>query len=164
LAISPKILIYGCGNPGRQDDGLGVFVAERIEKWIKKENIEYVKIDCNYQLNIEDAAEMADKDIIVFVDASKEDLSDYLLTRVKPSNKLEFTTHSISPSYLLNLCNVIYNRSPEVYLLHIKGYKWDFMGEITEKAKRNLGKAYNFLKKFIISNKNGIKDIYFERI
>jgi len=157
LTIVPKILIYGYGNPGRQDDSLGVLAAEKIEKWINKENIKSVKIDCNYQLNIEDAAEMADRDIVIFIDASKEEINDYLLTRVVASNKLEFTTHSISPSYLLNLCNVIYNKSPEIYLLHIKGYKWDFLGEMTEEAKRNLNKACDYLKSFIL-NKNELVD------
>jgi hydrogenase maturation protease len=152
LTVSPKILIYGYGNPGRQDDGLGISVVERIEKWIRKHKLDFVKTDCNYQLNIEDAAEIADKELVVFVDASKEDINDFLITTVEPSNKIQFTSHSISPSYLLNLCNVIYNKSPDVYLLHIKGYKWEFLETMTEEARRNLDKSYNFLKKFIMNS------------
>ena len=104
MTVSPKILIYGYGNPGRQDDGLGISVVERIEKWIRKHKLDFVKTDCNYQLNIEDAAEIADKELVIFVDASKEDITDFLITTVEPSNKIQFTSHSISPSYLLNLC------------------------------------------------------------
>lgn len=145
-------MIYGYGNPGRQDDGLGISVVERIEKWIRKHKLDFVKTDCNYQLNIEDAAEIADKELVIFVDATKEDINDFLITTVEPSNKIQFTSHSISPSYLLNLCNVIYNKSPDVYLLHIKGYKWEFMETMTEEARRNLDKSYNFLKKFIMNS------------
>jgi hydrogenase maturation protease len=152
LTVSPKILIYGYGNPGRQDDGLGISVVERIEKWIRKHKLDFVKTDCNYQLNIEDAAEIADKELVIFVDATKEDINDFLITTVEPSNKIQFTSHSISPSYLLNLCNVIYNKSPDVYLLHIKGYKWEFLETMTEEARRNLDKSYNFLKKFIMNS------------
>ena len=152
MTVSPKILIYGYGNPGRQDDGLGISVVERIEKWIRKHKLDFVKTDCNYQLNIEDAAEIADKELVIFVDATKEDINDFLITTVEPSNKIQFTSHSISPSYLLNLCNVIYNKSPDVYLLHIKGYKWEFMETMTEEARRNLDKSYNFLKKFIMNS------------
>jgi hydrogenase maturation protease len=152
LTVSPKILIYGYGNPGRQDDGLGISVVERIEKWIRKHKLDFVKTDCNYQLNIEDAAEIAEKELVIFVDATKEDIKDFLITTVEPSNKIQFTSHSISPSYLLNLCNVIYNKSPDVYLLHIKGYKWEFLETMTEEARRNLDKSYNFLKKFIMNS------------
>jgi hydrogenase maturation protease len=152
LALQPKILLYGYGNPGRQDDGLGISVVERIEKWIRKHNLDFVKTDCNYQLNIEDAADMADKDLVIFADASKEDINGFLMTAIEPSNKPQFTSHSVTPSYLLNLCNVIYNKSPDVYLLHIKGYKWEFLGTMTEEAKRNLNNSYNFLKKFIMNS------------
>jgi len=154
----PKILIYGYGNPGRQDDGLGIFLSEKIDNWIKEEDLQSVKVDYNYQLNIEDAVEIADKDLVIFVDASKEEISDYYLTKVKPSDRLEFTTHTVSPSYLLNLCKVIYNKAPDIYLLHIKGYKWEFLEDLTEDAKNNLKKAYDFLKKFILNNKNSINN------
>lgn len=153
-----EILVYGYGNPGRQDDGLGIFLSERIDSWIKGENIQSVKVDYNYQLNIEDAMEIAGKDMVIFIDASKEEISDYCLTKVKPSDRLEFTTHTVSPSYLLNLCEVFYNKSPDVYLLHIKGYKWGFMEDMTEQAKRNLNKAYDFLVEFVVNNQNPINN------
>ncbi len=28
-----QILVYGYGNPGRQDDGLGVELVRRLEEW-----------------------------------------------------------------------------------------------------------------------------------
>jgi hydrogenase maturation protease len=153
-----EILIYGYGNPGRQDDGLGIFLSEKINHWIKEENIQSVKVDCNYQLNIEDALEIADKNLVIFIDASKEEINDYYLTKVEPSDRLEFTTHTVSPAYLLNLCKVVYNKTPDMYLLHIKGYKWEFFEEMTKDAKKNLRKAYDFLKEFIINNKNPVNN------
>ncbi len=152
MAKAKKILVYGYGNPGRQDDGLGIFLSERIDEWIKKENIHFVNVDYNYQLNVEDAYEIADKDIVIFIDASKEEIDDYTLTEVKPAKKLEFTSHFVSPSYLLNLCNVMFSKAPVIYLLHIKGYKWKFCEEMTEDAKNNMNKAYDFLKNFILNS------------
>lgn len=148
-----NILIYGFGNPGRQDDGLGIYLSEKIESWIKKENLDSIKVDCNYQLNIEDVAEIADKDLVVFVDASKEEISDFIFTEVRPSAVTEYTTHAVSPSYIYYLCDIIYNKTPDTYLLHVKGYKWDFLEEITDEAKNNLSKAYDFLKDFILNSK-----------
>jgi len=160
LNIKPNILIYGFGNPGRQDDGLGIILTERIDSWVKEKNLNSVTVDCNYQLNIEDVAEMADKDLVVFVDASREEINDFVFTRVKPSAKNEYTTHSVSPSYIHYLCNVIYNKTPETYLLHIKGYKWDFLEEMTNEAKNNLSGAYDFLRDFILNNKDFLKNTY----
>ncbi len=158
MTTEQNILIYGYGNPGRQDDGLGIFLTEKVDNWIKEKNLKSIKVDCNYQLNIEDAAEIADKDLVVFVDASKEDINDFLFTEVKPSDKTEFSMHAVSPSYIFNLCNIIYNKAPDTYLLHIKGYKWDFLKEMTEQAENNLTKAYDFLMKFILNNEVFLKN------
>ena len=49
-----RVLVIGYGNPGRQDDGLGAAVIERLEAL----GLEGVTVDADYQLNIEDAADM----------------------------------------------------------------------------------------------------------
>jgi hydrogenase maturation protease len=141
-----RILIYGYGNPGRQDDGLGILMTERIEEWIKTTNLQHVDIDSNYQLNIENAAEIAGYDIVIFIDASKEDIDSFKYDEVQPSSKVEFSMHSVSPSFVLNLSRQIHDKAPEVYLLHLKGYEWEFMKEVSEPALRNLEKAEAFLK------------------
>ena len=152
-----KILLYGYGNPGREDDGLGNVFVEQMEKWVAENNIEGVEFDSNYQLNIEDADTISDKDIVVFVDASEEDIEDFFIDRVDPSEaKIEFTMHASSPAFVLNLCNQIYNKNPETYLIHIKGYKWEFAEGISNKARENLNKAVDFMKDIIINKKDFI--------
>lgn len=159
----PEILIYGYGNPGRQDDGLGCAFIESLKEWINKENIPNVTVECDYQLNVEDALLISDKDLVVFVDASIEDIQDFCLTKVEPEgSKIEFSMHAVSASFILDLCNKLYNKNPETYLLHIKGYEWDFKEELSEKAKDNLTKALSFLKERIVdpdSFKNYISTI-----
>jgi len=136
-----KILIYGYGNPGRQDDGLGNAFVQRLEKWVNNEQITGFEFDSNYQLNIEDAANIADKDLVIFVDASGEEIEDFILTPVDESAKVTFTTHAASPGYIVNLCREMYNNAPDSYLLHIKGYEWEFREGLSERAVLNLEKA-----------------------
>jgi len=144
-----KILIYGYGNPGRQDDGLGNSVVERLEEWVQNEGISNVEFDSNYQLNIEDASTISDKDLVIFVDASVEDIEDIILTPVDESAKVAFSSHSASPGYIVKLCHDLFNTQPACYLLHIKGYEWEFMGGLTCKAKENLEKSLELLKEKI---------------
>jgi hydrogenase maturation protease len=141
-----KILIYGYGNPGRQDDGLGnAFVAE-IEKWLLQNNITGVTLDSNYQLNIEDAVQLAECDIAVYVDASTEAIDDYVLTEVLPSDKVEFTMHAVNPAFVLSLCQDLYGKHPPTYLLHIKGYEWAMQEGLSVQAVDNLNKALAFMQ------------------
>jgi len=141
-----NILFYAYGNPGRMDDGLGNEFVNRFEVWTKEQGLQIFLFDSNYQLNIEDAEEISDKDIVVFVDASEEDIEDYLLTKVDGSSKVSFTTHAASPGYVVQLCEKLYKKKPKVYLLHIKGYEWDFKEGLSPKAEENLVKAIDFIK------------------
>jgi len=141
-----KILIYGYGNPGRQDDGLGNAFVDKLQEWVKEENLKGFEFDSNYQLNIEDAAEVAEHDLVIFADASTEDIEDFILTQVDASTNVTFTTHAASPGYIVKLCRDIYKKIPATYLLHIKGYEWDFKEGLSEKAIQNLEKSLETMK------------------
>jgi hydrogenase maturation protease len=142
-----QILIYAYGNPGRQDDGLGNRLVEEMEKWIGEKKIQNVELESNYQLNIEDALKISEKDLVIFVDASTEQIEDFHFSVVEPSeSRTEFTTHAASPAFILALCNKLYNKYPETYLLQIRGYEWEFKEELSAKAEKNLEKALEFVK------------------
>ncbi|MBN2683052.1 MAG: hydrogenase maturation protease [Bacteroidales bacterium] len=153
-----KILVYGYGNPGRMDDGLGNAVIEQLEEWAENEGITNIDFDSNYQLNIEDADTISPYETVIFVDASEEPIEGFILTEVDSSDaKIEFTMHAVSTSYILDLCKKMYKKAPKTYLLHIKGYEWEFAEELSEQAKENLKNALDFLKN-ILKNPETIQD------
>lgn len=141
-------MIYGYGNPGRQDDGLGNAFIEALEKWIGQEQLCGISLESDYQLNIEDAHTITDKEMVIFVDASiEEDIVDFKLSRVDPTAAtIEFTMHAVSAAFILDLCRKLYHHEPITYLLHIRGYEWDFKEGISAGAKGNLVKALTFMK------------------
>ena len=144
-----KILFYGYGNPGRQDDALGIRFIEQTEIWIKKNGYKNISFDSNYQLNIEDADTISEHDIVFFVDASMEQLEGFIVTEVEHSNaQVEFTMHAISPGVVLSLCKQIYEKAPQAYLLHIKGFEWEleFNKGLTEQGEKNLDEALKFIQ------------------
>jgi len=117
-----------------------------MEQWVNEQGLEGYEFDSNYQLNIEDAAAISDKDLVIFADASVEDIEDFILTQVDADTKVAFTSHAASPGYIVRLCQDIYNRTPPTFLLHIKGYEWKFMEGFTEKAVENLEAAVEMMK------------------
>ena len=139
-----KILLHAYGNPGRGDDGLGNEFIEEIERWITENNVPAVTTDSSYQLNIEDASIISEFDIVIFVDATRAEIESHSLTPIQPQAAQAFTTHSLSPSSLFALCKELYNRSPLVYLLQIKGYQWEFGAGLSVQAKENLKNALRF--------------------
>jgi hydrogenase maturation protease len=157
LAAFIQILVYGYGNPGREDDGLGIELVNRLEKWSNQSGLSGIEFDSNYQLNIEDAEIIADKDIVIFADASTEEIDDFIFTEVTGQVDVTFTTHAASPGYIVKLCMELFGHCPQVYLLHIKGYQWEFVENISEKAEDNLQKAYDFMKNYLVNlHNNGL--------
>ena len=152
--MSTKTLIYGYGNPGRQDDGLGNAFVDKFEEWIKRQGLQGFEFDSNYQLNIEDAEAIRDKDLVIFVDASTEDIKDFVLTPVSESSRVAFTTHAATPGFIVKLCADIFGNTPAAYLLHIKGYKWDFAEGFSENALINLNLALDDMKKKIMDTES----------
>jgi len=157
-----SILVFGYGNPGRQDDGLGKALIDKTEKWIKQEDIKGISLDANYQLNVEDATEIQGKDLVIFADASmEENIQSHEITPVFASQEANFTTHYVSPGYVLHLCKQIYGNHPAAFLMHIKGYEWDIKETISTKAIENLDKAFKALKE-ILHDPEVLKTKYFK--
>ena len=152
-----NILIYGYGNPGRQDDGHGNAFVNRIREWVAVEGLHDFSFDSNYQLNIEDADAIADKDLVIFADASEEDIGDFCLSKVDGKKEVSFTTHAASPGYIVKLCEELFNKKPHVLLLHIKGYEWEFREGISEKARANLEAALQYMKKRLVNPEKFLK-------
>jgi hydrogenase maturation protease len=146
LKTSIKILVYGYGNPGREDDGLGNAFVSRLESWASDNSMENISFDSNYQLNIEDAEKISNYDLVIFADASTEEIEDYIITRVDGKRDVSFTTHSASPGYVVYLCNDLFGNKPATYLLHIRGYQWEFREGLSKKGEANLYKVLEFFK------------------
>jgi len=140
-----SILFYGIGNPSREDDGIGVAFIDMLDKWLKEENIEGIKTEVNYQLNIEDAELISKYDIVFFVDAVKVLDESFQLEEIEPMPGSHFTTHVLTPENILHLSNELYNSNVKAYALKILGYSWNYNEKLSPKATENLDKAFLFV-------------------
>jgi hydrogenase maturation protease len=138
-----SILLIGYGNPGRLDDGLGPELARRIEK----RNLPGVTVDANYQLSVEDAAEAAKADVVIFADADTTGPEPFSVRRIRGGDRpLSFSSHSVAPDAVLALARDLFGREPEAWLVGIRGYAFDEFGErLSDGAKRNLDAAVEHL-------------------
>ncbi|MFO8030130.1 MAG: hydrogenase maturation protease [Cyclonatronaceae bacterium] len=145
-----RMLIYGYGNPGRQDDGLGKALVELAEEWVQKEGLENISLDVGYQLFVEDVTLIEDKDLIIFVDASMDEcIADFDLAAVEADDKATFTMHQVSPGFILALYETLYGPVPPAYLLQIRGYEWEMEESLSPGAQENLGKAWKELRQIL---------------
>lgn len=144
-APAPRILVVGFGNPGRQDDGLGPALADRIEAMA----LEGVDVEIDYQLNIEHGAMIAEYDKVLFADASKEGAAPFTIARVPAAQEIAFTTHAVSPESVLAICEDHFGAPPPCWVLAMRGYAFEMKEELTAEARRNLEEAVAFVEKLL---------------
>ena len=174
----PSILIYGYGNPGRQDDGVGPALVTALEEWLAQETNskrpkaegksevggggEHSKIenrkskiriilDANYQLNAEDALAVSKHGQAIFVDAVKDGAEPFSFRPLTPTTTVTFSTHAMPPEAVLALCRELYDKCPDTYLLAIRGHAWEPNAPMTPEATANLAAALAFLKQQLSS-------------
>lgn len=132
-------LIYGIGNVGRQDDGLGWAYVDWLEQQEFCPNAQFIR---NYQLLLEDADVISHVKRVLFIDASKERANNgFKLELAKPSLDFSFTSHAISIPTIMATCLQCFNKLPQVYVLAIKGYEWELEQGLTKQASINLARV-----------------------
>ncbi len=152
MSIS-STLVLAWGNPGRRDDGLGPALAEALGELA----VAGVEVESNYQLQVEDAAEVARHGRVLFVDADRGGASPFWVRRLEPSvGGIGFTSHSIAPGRLLSLSRDLFGAEPEAWLMGIRGYEFDEFGEgLTPGARANLTAAVGFVRDALAADGGG---------
>lgn len=142
-----KILIFGIGNPARQDDGLGPAFISRLEK----AKTPGLTLEADYQLQVEDALLFSEQQLVVLIDAMKSGRKPFVFEKIKPTGEASFTTHHLSPEALLYLTRVLYDKNPETWLLGIRGYKFSLGEKLSPEAQENFEAACEFLVKVLMA-------------
>ncbi len=136
-------LVYGIGNDGRRDDGLGWAFMDWLEDSGHCRQAERRR---HYQLQLEDADLLSYKRRVLFVDASRDSGVDtFAVTRVHPQLDFSFTSHALSISAVLATCLTCFDRAPEVLQLAIRGFEWELQAGLSAAAQENLALAQAYI-------------------
>jgi hydrogenase maturation protease len=142
-----SILLIGYGNSTRMDDGVGWYIANKIEENFSN----LVDVIKAYQLTVEMVDDIKDRDLVIFVDAHISNENDWFRSEeIKPDSSLGLITHVIKPSNLLAFCENLYHRHPKAYLYSVKGVEFDFGEELSEQTRKLADEAIQKIVKGII--------------
>lgn len=137
--------MYGYGNPGRQDDGIGPAVVREIDREIEQGLFTLADTDANYQLGIEDAAGIGGYDLVLFVDTAVDQASCFTARKVEPGTEIAFTSHFVKPESVLAMCEDLYGSTPNTWIIGVRGYSFDYAEGLTPRAERNFSQALGFI-------------------
>lgn len=139
-----RILVVGCGNTLRGDDGLGPFIVEQLAR----RSLRGVQTRIVHQLTPELAAELADADAVVFVDASLADMGGVHLRPVHARRTEQFT-HSAGPESLLAVSSSAFGRVPRAWVLSVAGKEFAFQEGPSSQALENALTAVRIIEELV---------------
>lgn len=143
-----SFLLIPYGNPSRRDDGVAFHIARRLldRLGLEAQDVEEVAtydvqggltILGVHQLAPELAQDLAEVDVVVFIDAHVPGTAwdevhwEEIQGELRPS----MVTHHLKPESVLALCHALYQRAPKAYVLSVLGTDFDFGGELSLQAQ-----------------------------
>lgn len=104
-----KALVVGFGHPLRRDDGVGLWVAQRLS------DLPGVEVIAAQALALELVPKIATADLVVFVDA-RMGAGPVRWERIRPGPRPALV-HALSPQGLLAWAEYLFGDAPEAWLV-----------------------------------------------
>ncbi|MCF7827826.1 MAG: hydrogenase maturation protease [Candidatus Marinimicrobia bacterium] len=154
-----RILVIGYGNTLREDDGIGPRPAELLEERLC--DSDDVRILTVHQLLPEHAAEIAESEYVIFIDASETgEPGDISGVDVSLSPSTLPMTHAPSPGLLLSMARDHFGARPRATLFTLTGSSFGFREGLSETVTSQIHQFIDEIFKFIQSQeKVGVPEL-----
>lgn len=145
----PNLLLFGYGNPARGDDALGPLLIEQMDA------LKLTNVTCliDMQLLIEHATDLMEYDQILFVDTDISCSEPFEFSAVNAEKDDSYTSHALTPAALLFIYQQIYRHAaPPVFLLRIRGYRFELGDALSQQANKNLQAAVRQIQQWCLQH------------
>ncbi len=123
-------LVICIGNKARGDDGVARLVAELLEDVLPQT----CGLISEPQLDIVMAEDLADAELVVFVDAERREWPEVKVAEVEPTVASSHA-HAVDPGGLLALAQTLYAAHPNTLLVSVAGPDMDHGEGLSETAR-----------------------------
>ena len=109
----PPLLVLAWGNPSRGDDALGPLLAERLlaqaeaASWVGR-----VEVLTDFQLQVEHALDLVDRERILFVDAALNLAEPFTVRQLQPARGGGIGSHALAPEAVLQVFQNLHHQPP----------------------------------------------------
>lgn len=138
-----RVLLFGYGNPGRGDDGLGPALVEHFSQ----SNSTCLSCLSDMQLQVEHVTDLADHQLVLFADADMSCSAPLLLEAIHPAQDVSYTSHAMTPQALLHAFRQLYGKpAPPAFLLRMRGHHFELGDDFSAQAQANLREAIRLVQ------------------
>ena len=145
------VLVLAVGNPSRGDDALGPLFLERLAEWLElRDDRDDVELLTDFQLQIEHAVDLEERELVLFVDASVSCPPPFQFTRPRPAHDTSYTSHALSPAAVLHVYAQVHHApAPPAFQLAIRGESFELGESLGAAAEANLAVALAFAERLL---------------
>ncbi len=133
-----NVLIVGYGNPLRGDDGVGIAAVEMLRDL--GAHSASVRFKALHQLTPELAADLAEVDLAIFIDAACDNVQGEVVHRkvVPARSSPDAFSHHLTPEVLLGLTERLYGTCPEAILFSVGAASFEYGEGLSEPVRAAL--------------------------
>ena len=144
---TPPILIIAVGNESRGDDALGPLLLRQLNEFTNPEQIDLLE---DFQLQVEHAADLIDRDLVLFIDAGMDTPAPYSFRRIQPEDGRTLYSHALSPQAVLTTYVQVYQENPPPsFVLCVRGEQFELGAGLTRQAGHHLESSLKFLQQLL---------------
>lgn len=146
-SVQSPALLLACGNSLRQDDGIGLRIAEAAEHIFPASRLRIVAAQ---QFTPEMAADLAATDLVIFVDAPASDEPGAIrVASVAPCNE-STATHHLDPPALLAMAKTFCGHAPaRAFALTIGASHFGYGEELCGPLRQAVPRAVRLLTSLV---------------
>ena len=149
-----NVLVIGYGNSLRSDDGVGVWVAERIAEL----NLPDVDVRTCHQLHLELVPDIVQYETVILVDAAAGGAPLAVRKSVPALELPSSSDHSVHPETLQQIARELYGVLPDMHLYTVRGENFDFGTVLTtsvlDRANSAIAQIAAFLQRSSLKSLN----------
>ena len=149
-------LVFGVGNPSRGDDALGPLFDRAFGSVVRDGRAIFpvaLATLTDFQWQIEHALDLADIDVVIFVDASVRAEPPFELAPLAAKFDATHSTHALSPACLLAVAERLGQTVPEAWLLAIPGRAFELGAPPSPDSLSCLDAAFEHLRSRLIAGR-----------
>jgi hydrogenase maturation protease len=146
--MTEPILILAIGNESRGDDALAPLLLRSLQEDGLNRNIELLE---DFQLQIEHAADLVERELVLFVDAGMSTPAPFSFYRIRPGDGHTLFSHALTPEAVLATYVQVYKQAPPpAFVLCLRGECFELGESLSAQATSTLKSARVFMKGLLL--------------
>lgn len=149
--MTAPLVVFAVGNPSRGDDAIGPVICGRLAKWLENQELtDQVELIEDFQLNIEHALDLRNRELALFIDAGQNTPAPFIFAGIYPSTATTHTTHALPPEAVLQVYRQMEDREPPpAFVLCVRGEGFELGADMTPAAQGGIEAAMNLLERLV---------------